>query len=543
MSQVQFNDLRGLKKREFNVVDFGATGNGTTDDRAAIQAAIDAAEVAGGIVHFPDGSYSTSATLTVEASDVHLDGPGVIVGALAVTPVLQMGVDGTPTYRNSIAGLTVTRAAGSVPAGSIGIKWTEFNYGSQRDVIVSRHAIGEQITHATSSSLGFESRNFRAHDCSETYLNIDNVTDVAWFGGELGQNGGETVGPVTYGILFSGAAEQVRFYNLTAIPRHATVPASALGFEGLTSVNGGFDFIHCNFERWNAGVTTDATTIRLIDLHFTGGRYAMNASTDSFLDLNAATRLLQFSAVNAAIAGRMSMTDPYAARLIGNFLYSGGSTFDGTSTDDDSSLVYSGNFVYETTTFTGPWAGLSVTNNTWGAGNLVTTGLTTETSYTNVSLLGNMLASGLLSSEISGDGSGTREVYTTAAGSAFYPTLALGRIGNLMPLVLKGGGVSEDLAIGLAIKNADGKAVLGAYVQLDTSAVTAGAEVADLVFFTKPAGSAATEKFRIGSAGQLGALLSGVPAYANNAAALAGGLTAGMFYRTNGDPDPICIVH
>lgn len=37
--------------------------------------------------------------------------------------------------------------------------------------------------------------------------------------------------------------------------------------------------------------------------------------------------------------------------------------------------------------------------------------------------------------------------------------------------------------------------------------------------------------------------MSNVPVYANNAAAVAGGLVAGDLYRTNGDPDPVCIVH
>jgi len=35
----------------------------------------------------------------------------------------------------------------------------------------------------------------------------------------------------------------------------------------------------------------------------------------------------------------------------------------------------------------------------------------------------------------------------------------------------------------------------------------------------------------------------GLPVYANNAAALAGGLVAGSFYRTGGDPDSVCVVH
>jgi hypothetical protein len=37
--------------------------------------------------------------------------------------------------------------------------------------------------------------------------------------------------------------------------------------------------------------------------------------------------------------------------------------------------------------------------------------------------------------------------------------------------------------------------------------------------------------------------VTGLPTYANNAAAVAGGLTAGAFYRTGGDPDVVCVVH
>lgn len=37
--------------------------------------------------------------------------------------------------------------------------------------------------------------------------------------------------------------------------------------------------------------------------------------------------------------------------------------------------------------------------------------------------------------------------------------------------------------------------------------------------------------------------VTGLPVFANNAAAITGGLTAGAFYRTGGDPDPVCVVH
>lgn len=34
-----------------------------------------------------------------------------------------------------------------------------------------------------------------------------------------------------------------------------------------------------------------------------------------------------------------------------------------------------------------------------------------------------------------------------------------------------------------------------------------------------------------------------LPVYANNAAAITGGLVAGNLYRTGGNPDPVCVVH
>ena len=38
-------------------------------------------------------------------------------------------------------------------------------------------------------------------------------------------------------------------------------------------------------------------------------------------------------------------------------------------------------------------------------------------------------------------------------------------------------------------------------------------------------------------------IATGLPVYANNAAAITGGLIVGSFYRTNADPDPVCVVH
>lgn len=61
----------------YNVKDYGAVGNGTTDDTTDIQAAISACNTAGGgIVWFPEGTYLISSTLSVTGSSIALLGTG-----------------------------------------------------------------------------------------------------------------------------------------------------------------------------------------------------------------------------------------------------------------------------------------------------------------------------------------------------------------------------------------------------------------------------------------------------------------------------------
>ncbi|MCU0951446.1 MAG: glycoside hydrolase family 55 protein [Burkholderiaceae bacterium] len=68
--QLLFYQPRGVARDGlwFNVTDYGAVGDGVTDDTAAIQAAINAANPRGGIVYFPRGDYLISSGLTIDNS-------------------------------------------------------------------------------------------------------------------------------------------------------------------------------------------------------------------------------------------------------------------------------------------------------------------------------------------------------------------------------------------------------------------------------------------------------------------------------------------
>lgn len=61
----------------FNVLQYGATGNGSTDDTSAIQSAINAAS-GGGVVFFPPGTYKITTPLSMSHQGTRLLGTGLL---------------------------------------------------------------------------------------------------------------------------------------------------------------------------------------------------------------------------------------------------------------------------------------------------------------------------------------------------------------------------------------------------------------------------------------------------------------------------------
>src|SRR6266702_2274204 len=80
----------------FNVMDYGARGDGTTDDTSAIQTTITAASATKGTVYFPQGTYKITSGLTITTSGVSLLGTG------AGASIIQ-----TPSGSESIAMLII----------------------------------------------------------------------------------------------------------------------------------------------------------------------------------------------------------------------------------------------------------------------------------------------------------------------------------------------------------------------------------------------------------------------------------------------------
>lgn len=91
---------------DFNVRDYGAKGDGTTKNTAAIQQAIDAAAKAAGTVVFPTGTYLTGAVFVKSGVTLKLDKGVTLLGS--------RNIDDYPLMPTRIAGIEMTWPAALV---------------------------------------------------------------------------------------------------------------------------------------------------------------------------------------------------------------------------------------------------------------------------------------------------------------------------------------------------------------------------------------------------------------------------------------------
>lgn len=112
------------RKTQFNILDYGAVGDNSTNNTTAIQAAMDAAAAVNGVMYIPEGIFKTN-TITW-APDVKIIGAsskGSVLKAYSAVPIIQYlsaSVHGNDHIPGGIYDLTLDGAS----TGTIGIEIT-----------------------------------------------------------------------------------------------------------------------------------------------------------------------------------------------------------------------------------------------------------------------------------------------------------------------------------------------------------------------------------------------------------------------------------
>jgi hypothetical protein len=255
-------DFAYVSGKIVSVADYGAVGNGTTDDYAAVQAALTSSPSGSTVVIPANMNCRVSAGVVVPAGKTLMGGgfgPNVvnttsmITGDLAVTPVVTLDGGGASVGVN-LRNIGVSRAAGTVPTSSIGVLVQNSNQAVLQDVVVYRCDIGIKLL----TTLGVHLSRCNTTIISGTHLWIEGSQQVHAIATYCGRNGGNDVSCNEY-VRIKGNSDTVKFtqcqFNLSG-----GTASRAVYFDTYASANGIIGFSQCHFENNTTVVSQTGTT-------------------------------------------------------------------------------------------------------------------------------------------------------------------------------------------------------------------------------------------------------------------------------------------
>lgn len=226
-----------------NVKDYGAKGDGTTDDTAAIQAALNTAAVSGAVVLFPAGTYITSGSLLV-AANVAVRGDGmasIVKYAGTGWAFIGGGTGGSLSYGVAIRDLRIllSNAAGS----GITLRGTAA-------AMLSNLSIERTVVSSSSTGTGIF---LDGSNAATIFTRMDRIN----------------VQHVKYGYREGTTGSQVSTsVTATACDALTDTMAGSVGFRIDVGSGGGSTYIGGNAESCETGVQTAAANTSFIGMRF-----------------------------------------------------------------------------------------------------------------------------------------------------------------------------------------------------------------------------------------------------------------------------------
>lgn len=319
-----------------NVLDFGALGNGVSDDTAAIQAAIDSVATNGGTVLFPAGkTYVVATSLSVlEKSSVCLVGEGNATAGAAKGTILKFTaasgarlIDARSSYGFKLQGFYIWQSNASFSGYVVDLGWGASNSDSAfaiiKENIFSAAGAVKHINITRSITITVSQNNFaggaRAIFCNNSGGDYANAINV---------NGNQFIGQSSAPVYNGGAGSQVWNINDNIFEALASGSAGAFIATGLTSFS--FSGNYCGdantLGSWfvlSGGVSAGTITNNLFATGGTG-IYLEGASTNQGLTITSNC----FSGIATAdvyiVPGHLAYAD-----IHNNFHYSSASSITG----------------------------------------------------------------------------------------------------------------------------------------------------------------------------------------------------------------------
>jgi hypothetical protein len=290
-----------------SVKDFGAVGDGVTDDSVAIQAALDSGAIS---VYVPAAQYYLSQGITIPPS-VILWSEGfapsnplagtIFKFALATAICVTLGGASSNNNSSSIKGISITRNAGSIPVGSIGLLNLNTYASIIEDVACFRHAIGFDFE-GDDATLGITCMVNRIFTgaISDSHVVIGTFPEVRFNQCRFGSNGAVDVACDSFVKIQGGSTTNpstgpntICMTNCQFNQGNGQVVTNWLNFANQTAgaisdiVYWSFD--NCYIEGATNMVTSDSTWAALTRLLISNCQ--LNSPSGEFWNLDAATQI------------------------------------------------------------------------------------------------------------------------------------------------------------------------------------------------------------------------------------------------------------
>jgi hypothetical protein len=290
----------------------------------------------------------------------------ILRGDLSAATVLKLGVAATGQgWTGKISDLSVVRANGTLPGGTIGISAENVSYGTLENVELSLHDIAIKTNNSWSATtLGLNMDRVFIHDCV-VHAWLKNIAEVHMLDCEFGMNGGEQVVAASNLMIIDGSTNDVRLKRTQFIPRNAPNTTVGIKWINIPDTNPGYyTFEDINLENLDTGFQSEASCHRVAELVVANSR--LTGEAGKLFDFNAATDLINPN-FTANSLGRFATTSTIKnlrwATFMGNFvsiplIFDGGS---GASPGDN--LTLSGNTFTAAPTFMGVWGSLILSSN------------------------------------------------------------------------------------------------------------------------------------------------------------------------------------
>jgi len=307
-----------LKLGEFiSVKDFGAVGDGTTNDAAAFTAAFAAIVATGkkGVVYVPAGTYKINSSLSVDISFISIWGESATLNFSSLTSGAALVINSTvsPPYANAITSISGLQLIGNSTAGSVkGIQYTSSTgvaHFSVDNCSINNFGVGESFE---SNSYLISHKNTDVWACTVGVQNLTGFTNngenISYVGCTIFNNGTN--------VIQNNGSGDINFTNCSLdypTTAHISISAGQLHFvnchiEGgsvpLFSnnvVNSITSFTNCLLIQQTSSGSTPYVTING-NVDFISGRIVPNNSTSPAITANSGSSL-SFLADQAQYSG------------------------------------------------------------------------------------------------------------------------------------------------------------------------------------------------------------------------------------------------